>query len=52
MRTESLRPDKLDPGTSVKGHEYLDVPASSKKDYKLAFYAYKEGQTQLKVNTI
>ncbi|XP_035827636.1 hydrocephalus-inducing protein [Aplysia californica] len=52
VRTESLRPDKLDPGTSVKGHEYVDVPASSKKDYKLSFYAYREGQTMLKVTFV
>ena len=49
MRIESLRPEKLDPGTTVKGMEYIDVPANSKKDYKLSFYAYKEGQTVVKV---
>lgn len=50
MKTESLKPDKLDPGTTVKGVEYVDVPANGKKDYKLTFYAYREGQTTLKVH--
>ncbi|GFS07093.1 hydrocephalus-inducing protein-like [Elysia marginata] len=52
VRIESLRPEKLDPGTTVKGMEYIDVPANSKKDYKLSFYAYKEGQTVVKVTFI
>lgn len=49
VKIESLR-DKVDPGTTVKGAEYIDLPAKSKKDYKLSFFAYKEGQTFVKVS--
>ena len=49
MKIEPVKPDKLDPGTTVKGMEYIDVPANSKKDYKLNFYAYREGTFFLKV---
>ena len=44
-----IRPEKLDAGTQVKGLDYIDVPGNSKRDYKLTFYAYKEGISQLKV---
>ncbi|ESO91099.1 hypothetical protein LOTGIDRAFT_122343, partial [Lottia gigantea] len=49
VRVECLKVDKLDAGTTVKGIEYIDVPASSKKDYKQTFYAYKEGVSAVKV---
>ncbi|XP_069113582.1 hydrocephalus-inducing protein homolog isoform X2 [Argopecten irradians] len=49
---ETIKAEKLDTGTSVKGMEYIDVPASGKKDYKLTFYAHKEGTTMLKVTFI
>ncbi|XP_046359897.2 hydrocephalus-inducing protein homolog isoform X3 [Haliotis rufescens] len=52
VKTESIKPDRLDPGTTVKGMEYMDVPANSKKDYKLAFYAFREGTTTLKVTFV
>ncbi len=44
-----IRPEKLDPGTSIKGLDYIDVAGNSKRDYKLTFYAHREGITQLKV---
>ena len=44
-----VRPEKLDPGTSIKGLHYIDVPGNSKRDYKLTFFAHKEGVSQLKV---
>ena len=28
---------------------YIDVPASGKKEYKLNFFAHKDGLTQLRV---
>ncbi|TPX54724.1 hypothetical protein PhCBS80983_g05802 [Powellomyces hirtus] len=40
---------KPDPSVVLKGHEFLDLPALLSKDYKLSFYAYKEGVTTLKV---
>ena len=44
-----IRPEKLDSGTTVKGLDYIDVPGNSKRDYKLSFYAHKEGTSQIKV---
>ncbi|XP_059164892.1 hydrocephalus-inducing protein homolog isoform X11 [Physella acuta] len=52
VKIEPIKPEKLDAGITVKGVEYVDVPANGKKDYKLYFYAYKEGQTILKVTFI
>ncbi len=49
VRQEMIRPDKLDPGTTVKGLDYIDVPGHAKRDYKLTFYAHKEGTTHMKV---
>jgi len=44
-----MKPDKFDAGTSVKGLDYIDVPPNGKRDYKLNFYAHKEGITMCKV---
>ncbi|KAK6983379.1 hydrocephalus-inducing protein, partial [Biomphalaria glabrata] len=52
VKIEPVKPEKLEPGTTVKGVEYIDVPANGKKDYKLSFYAYKEGISTLKVTFI
>ena len=42
--------DKVDSNTTtIKGHEFIDVPGSGKKEYKLNYYAHKEGVTMLKV---
>ncbi|XP_053175951.1 hydrocephalus-inducing protein homolog [Scomber japonicus] len=41
---EILKPDKPDATVSLKGLEYIDVPALGKSDYKLSFFTYKEGQ--------
>lgn len=43
------KPDKGDPSTTIKGHEYIDVPGNGKKDYKLTFMAHKEGVTLLRL---
>ncbi|KAJ3023439.1 hypothetical protein HKX48_003133 [Thoreauomyces humboldtii] len=40
---------KPDPSVIIKGHEYMDLPALLSKDYKLSFYAFKEGVTSVKV---
>ena len=50
VRTEMIRPDKLDAGTTVKGLDYIDVPGNSDRQYKLTFHAHKEGQSQMKVS--
>ena len=44
-----VKPDKLDAGTIVKGLDYFDVPGSATRDYKLQFYAHKEGTSLFKV---
>eukprot|EP00854_Cymbomonas_tetramitiformis_P000766 gene766-1240_t len=38
-----------DPSISMRGPDFIDVPALSEKEYKLHFYAYKEGVTTGKV---
>ncbi|GAA57434.1 hydrocephalus-inducing protein homolog [Clonorchis sinensis] len=40
-----IRPDKLDPGTSLNGVEYIEVPADGNKEYKLHFMGYRECTT-------
>lgn len=46
---EILKPDKPDATVSLKGLEYIDVPALAKRDYKVSFFAYREGQYNTKV---
>lgn len=46
--TEAREPDTE--CHSLKGLDYIDVLSSSKKDYKLNFFSYKEGHTA-KVST-
>ena len=48
-KIDFMKPEKPDPGTSVKGLDYMDMPGSGKRDYKLQFLAHKEGQQQVKV---
>ncbi|CAH1779299.1 unnamed protein product [Owenia fusiformis] len=48
IKFEMIRPDKLDSGTTLKGLDYIDVPGNSKRDFKIHFYAHKEGSTQFK----
>ncbi|XP_032051538.1 hydrocephalus-inducing protein homolog [Aythya fuligula] len=38
-----LKPENLESGSMLRGLEYIDVPGSDKKDYKLTFLSYKEG---------
>ncbi|KAM9269036.1 LOW QUALITY PROTEIN: hydrocephalus-inducing protein homolog [Cariama cristata] len=38
-----LKPENLESSSVLQGLEYIDVPASAKKDYKLTFLSYKEG---------
>ncbi|KAH6569465.1 hypothetical protein BASA62_004836 [Batrachochytrium salamandrivorans] len=40
------RPDQ---SVLLKGHDFIEVPPLLSKDYKLNFYAYKEGVTNVKV---
>ncbi|NXQ99391.1 HYDIN protein, partial [Sagittarius serpentarius] len=38
-----LKPENLESSSLLQGLEYIDVPGSAKKDYKLTFLSYKEG---------
>ncbi|NXG68880.1 HYDIN protein, partial [Baryphthengus martii] len=38
-----LKPENLESSSVLQGLEYIDVPGSAKKDYKLRFFSYKEG---------
>ncbi|CAM4581517.1 unnamed protein product [Leuciscus chuanchicus] len=46
---ELIKPDRSDGIVSLKGLEYIDVPALDTKNYKLSFFTYKEGQYSAKV---
>ena len=46
---EMIKPDKLDGSTTLKGLQYIDVPGQMKMDYKIDFYAHKEGTFSAKV---
>eukprot|EP01137_Pigoraptor_chileana_P033800 Opistho-2@25310 len=45
----SIEVSKPDSSTSLKGVDYIDVPGQMRRDYKLNFYAYKEGVTNARV---
>ncbi|XP_009468798.1 PREDICTED: hydrocephalus-inducing protein homolog [Nipponia nippon] len=38
-----LKPENVESSSVLQGLEYIDVPGSAKKDYKLTFLSYKEG---------
>ncbi|XP_074055255.1 hydrocephalus-inducing protein homolog isoform X3 [Macrotis lagotis] len=44
-----IKPEKADLSVTIKGLDYIDVLAGSKKDYKLNFFSYKEGIYSVKV---
>ncbi|XP_026221932.1 hydrocephalus-inducing protein homolog [Anabas testudineus] len=46
---EILKPDKPDATVSLKGLEYIDVPALDRRDYKMSFFTYREGQCNTRV---
>lgn len=47
-----LKPDKPDSATTLKGLDYIDVPGLSKREYRLNFFAHKEGSFSAKVRNI
>lgn len=51
--TEILQPEDPVGSSVLHGLEYIDVPGSGKKDYKLTFLSYKEGvfSTMVSVDT-
>lgn len=44
-----MESDKPDATVSLKGLEFIDVPALTKRDYEMLFFAYREGQYNTKV---
>ncbi|KAI3370851.1 hypothetical protein L3Q82_007368 [Scortum barcoo] len=46
---EILKPDRPDATVSLKGLEYIDVPALAKREYKMSLFTYREGQYNTKV---
>jgi len=49
------KPDKPDNATTLKlkkGLDYIDVPGLSKREYRLNFFAHKEGTFSAKVRSI
>lgn len=51
MIIEMLKPDKPDSATTLKGLDYIDVPGLSKREYRLNFFAHKEGTFSAKVRS-
>ncbi|KAG8143780.1 hypothetical protein E2320_000954, partial [Naja naja] len=46
---DMIKPEKLEVTTTLKTLDYIEVPASTKKDHKLTFFSYKEGMYTAKV---
>ncbi|XP_018430800.1 PREDICTED: hydrocephalus-inducing protein homolog, partial [Nanorana parkeri] len=46
---DMVRPERLDPATAIRGLDYLEVPGSAQRDYKLNFHSHKEGTFSAKV---
>ncbi|XP_041651130.1 hydrocephalus-inducing protein homolog [Cheilinus undulatus] len=46
---EILKPDKTDETVSLKGVDYIHVPPLAKRDYKMSFFSYRQGQFTIKV---
>lgn len=46
---EMLKPERPDSTVSLKGLDYVDVPALNKRDYRISFFSYKECQYNAKV---
>ncbi|XP_062997557.1 hydrocephalus-inducing protein homolog [Elgaria multicarinata webbii] len=49
VTVDLLKPERLEVTTTLKTLDYVEVPASAKKDHKLAFFSYKEGMYSAKV---
>ena len=48
-----IRPaEGTDPSAQFSGHEHVDVPAGQAREYRLGFYAYREGTYHAEVHFI
>ena len=52
MFREMIRPEKLDSSVTLELLDYIDVPALSKRDYKVKFYSFKECSIFFKVTIL
>ncbi|XP_067905917.1 hydrocephalus-inducing protein homolog [Heterodontus francisci] len=44
-----IKPERLESTTTLKGLDYIDIPGSSKREYRLTFFTYKEAIISVKV---
>ncbi|XP_072135349.1 hydrocephalus-inducing protein homolog isoform X2 [Mobula birostris] len=44
-----IKPEWLESTTTLKGLDYVDVPGSSQRDYRLNFFSYKEANLSVKM---
>ena len=49
LHIKPLKTTSSDNATRLEGLDYIDVPGSATRDYKLNFFAYREGTTQAEV---
>ncbi|XP_013915080.1 PREDICTED: hydrocephalus-inducing protein-like [Thamnophis sirtalis] len=49
VTVDMIKPEKLEVTTTLKTLDYIEVPASTKKDHKLTFFSYKEGMYTAKI---
>lgn len=47
---EIMKPERPDSTVSLKGLDYLDVPALAKRNYTVFFFTYKKGQCNADVS--
>jgi hydrocephalus-inducing protein len=50
MSVRMIKPSTLDSATKLGGLDYIDVPSHATRDYKLDFFAYREGTTQAEIH--
>ncbi|XP_072403680.1 hydrocephalus-inducing protein homolog [Chiloscyllium punctatum] len=46
---DQIKPERLESTTTLKGLDYIDVPGSSRREYRLTFFTYKEAIISVKV---
>ena len=47
-----MKPEKVDSTVTLKGLDYVDVPALATTDYKISFFTYREGLYNAKVSSL
>ncbi|KAL8620396.1 hypothetical protein ACOMHN_058730 [Nucella lapillus] len=49
VKIDVVKSEKVDSGLKITNMDFIDIPASGKKNYKFNIYAYREGVLNLKV---